>query len=73
MKQPTDSQLETAIEVLRAYDGEMEPDNQRDVNAVIAWLDLLIANRMIRNRAREAGIPTAALRKRLVEQTGHKL
>lgn len=72
-KSAADAQIETAIEVLKAYDGELEPDNQRDVDAVIAWLDDMLAQRMIRSRAREAGVPTAALRKRLSEQTGHKL
>jgi hypothetical protein len=69
-KQATDAQIETAIEVLRAYDGTVEQENQRDVDAVIAWLDDLIAQRMIRAEARRAGVPTAKLRAKLAEQTG---
>jgi hypothetical protein len=72
-KSATDAQIETAIEVLKAYDGELEQDNQRDVDAVIAWLDDMLAQRMIRAKAREAGLPTAVVRKRVSELTGHKL
>jgi len=60
MKPATPAQIETAIEVLRAYDGEMEPENQRDVDAVILWLTNELARReknaVVRKVAREAGV-----------------
>lgn len=65
----TVAQIETAIEVLRAYDGEMEPDNQRDVDAVISWLTHEIAQRqkqaIVRKVVREAGVSPARAREAL--------
>lgn len=67
-KPATSKQIETAIEVLRAYDGEMEPDNQRDVDAVIDWLDGLLADRTIRSVARERGLTVAQVRRKMAEK-----
>jgi hypothetical protein len=64
-KRATYDQISTAIEVLRAYDGEMEPDNQRDVDAVIKWLDGILREDVIRDAARQHGLPVAKVRKAL--------
>jgi hypothetical protein len=72
-KPPTDAQIETAIEWLKAHDATDEPENGRDIEAVIAWLDDFIAQRMIRTEAKRAGVPTARLRERLGAQIGAKL
>lgn len=72
-KQPTDAQIETAIEWLKAHDAADEPENGEDIAAVISWLDDVISQRMIRTEARRVGVSTARLRKKLSEQIGHKL
>ncbi len=53
-RQPTDAQIETAIEWLNAFDDDGEPDNGKDIKAVVVWLDDLLAQRMIRTEARRA-------------------
>lgn len=67
-KAPTDAELETAIAVLQAYDGEVEPDNQRDVNRVIAWLQATIAEREVRHLARTLGVAPSVVRAKLAEK-----
>jgi hypothetical protein len=73
LKPPTDAQIETAIEWLKAHDAIDEPENGRDIEAVIAWLDDYILQRMIRAETKRAGVPIERLRKRLADQIGAKL
>ena len=72
-RQPTDAQIEAAIEWLKCFDTASEIDNGNDIAAVVAWLDDLLAQRMIRSEARRAGVPTAKLRQKLAAQTGRDL
>jgi hypothetical protein len=56
-KQPTDAQIETAIEWLRCFDGAAEPENGADIAAVTSWLNDMLRRRMLR-RAGAARAPS---------------
>lgn len=65
MRRPTDQQIEIACLWLEANEGEGE--ERQACRSVAAWLEHQAAGRMLRQEAKTAGIPVAAVRRRLAE------
>lgn len=66
MKRPTDDQFAVAVEWLLANEGE---DGEAEAcKAVADWIEAGRSESYLRTAARKAGVPVAALRKRLHEQ-----
>lgn len=63
-KRPTDEQFDIAVHWLENNEGE---GAERDACLVVAaWIDHENRNRRIRTVAREAGVPVAALRRKIL-------
>jgi hypothetical protein len=62
---PEDDDLDIAILWLREY--ETEPERSAALR-VADWLDATKEDRFVRHAARKAGVPVAALRRKLEEQ-----
>ena len=70
MSTPKPDDLRFAAEWLRQYDDSHDGGAQSKIaEAVATWLDTLADNNEIRDYARAVGIPTAALRRKLAEQS----
>jgi hypothetical protein len=63
MRMPSTEQLDTAIAWLRTNNGTN--GEAGNCVAVAAWLDNIDQNRILRETAREAGVPVSRLRERL--------
>jgi len=66
---PTDDQFNTAIAWLQANEADTNDgyDEKAACEAVAAWLDEYRFNQMLREKARELGVPVSAVRKRIKE------
>jgi len=63
MKHPTEAQIDVAVLWLQSNEGE----EYKDCEAVAAWLDHLVAERLLRGYARRHGITMATARKQLAD------
>jgi hypothetical protein len=65
-KRPTEQQFETALMWLSYNDGEY--GEAEACKAVAKWIEGELTNHMIRNAAKKAGVPVAAVRAKLQQR-----
>jgi hypothetical protein len=70
MKMPGDDELDTALAWLRSNEGDA--GEAKRCNAVADWIEYQERERYLRKTARAAGIPLAALRRRLEQEENRK-
>jgi hypothetical protein len=65
---PTQEQINIAVHWLQSNEGDVE--EQAACEAVADWINALVFNAYLLKAAREAGVPVAKVRKKLLEKIG---